>query len=88
MPKRLDAQLELAVANVAWAADQARAQGASIMIEAVNSYENGPYRLDTTVKAIGFLDAVGADNVALRYDAYHMQRMNGNLGWIRALGYA
>lgn len=76
----LGAQLELAVANVAWAADQARAQGASIMIEAVNSYENGPYLLDTTAKAVDFLDAVGADNVALQYDVYHMQRMEGNLG--------
>jgi hydroxypyruvate isomerase len=76
----LEAQLELARANVAWAAEQARAQGASIMIEAVNSYENGPYLLDSTAKAIGFLDAVGADNVALQYDVYHMQRMEGNLG--------
>ena len=77
---KLDAQLELALANVAWAAEQARAQGASIMIEAVNSYENGPYLLDTTAKAIGFLDAVAADNVKLQYDVYHMQRMEGNLG--------
>ena len=53
----VDAQLELAIANVAWAADQARAQGASIMIEAVDSYENGPYLLDTTVKAVGLLGA-------------------------------
>jgi hydroxypyruvate isomerase len=75
----LAAQLQLARENVAWAAVQARAQGASIMIEAVNSYENGPYLLDTTAKAIGFLDAVGADNVALQYDVYHMQRMEGNL---------
>jgi hydroxypyruvate isomerase len=74
-----DAQLQLACENVAWAAEQARAQGASIMIEAVNSYENGPYLLDTTAKAIGFLDAVGADNVLLQYDVYHMQRMEGNL---------
>jgi hydroxypyruvate isomerase len=72
-------QLELARENVAWAAEQARAQGASIMIEAVNSYENGPYLLDTTAKAVGFLDAVGADNVLLQYDVYHMQRMEGNL---------
>jgi hydroxypyruvate isomerase len=50
------------------------------MIEAVNSYENGPYLLGSTAKAIGFLDAVGADNVALQYDVYHMQRMEGNLG--------
>ncbi|MGN6872171.1 MAG: hydroxypyruvate isomerase family protein [Solirubrobacteraceae bacterium] len=74
-----DTQLQLARANVAWAAEQARAQGASIMIEAVNSYENGPYLLDTTAKAIGFLDAVAADNVLLQYDVYHMQRMEGNL---------
>jgi hydroxypyruvate isomerase len=75
----LEAQLELARQNVAWAAEQAQAQGASIMIEAVNSYENGPYLLDTTAKAVNFLDAVGADNVALQYDVYHMQRMEGNL---------
>jgi hydroxypyruvate isomerase len=74
-----DAQLQLARENVAWAAEQARAQGTSIMIEAINSYENGPYLLDTTAKAVGFLDAVGADNVLLQYDVYHMQRMEGNL---------
>jgi hydroxypyruvate isomerase len=74
-----DTQLQLARENVAWAAEQARAQGASIMIEAVNSYENGPYLLDTTAKAIGFMDAVAADNVLLQYDVYHMQRMEGNL---------
>ena len=75
----LEAQLEVARENVAWAAEQARAQGADIMIEAVNSYENGPYLLDTTAKALAFLDAVGADNVKLQYDVYHMQRMEGNL---------
>ncbi len=73
------AQLQLARENVAWAAEQARAQGASILIEAVNSYENGPYLLDTTAKTIGFIDAVAADNVLLQYDVYHMQRMEGNL---------
>ena len=75
----LETQLELARDNVAWAAEQASGQGASIMVEAVNSYENGPYLLDTSAKAIGFLDAVAADNVALQYDVYHMQRMEGNL---------
>jgi hydroxypyruvate isomerase len=75
----LDAQLELARENVGWAAERARAQGASIMIEAVNSYENGPYLLDTTAKAVSFLDGVGADNVKVQYDVYHMQRMEGNL---------
>jgi hydroxypyruvate isomerase len=75
----LETQLQLARENVVWAAERARRQGASIMIEAVNSYENGPYLLDTTAKAVGFMDAVDADNVQLQYDVYHMQRMEGNL---------
>jgi len=40
----------LACESITWAAEQARAQGASIVIGAVNSYESGPYRLDTTAK--------------------------------------
>ena len=75
----LEAQLELARQNVTWAAEQAQVQGVSIMIEAVNTFDNGPYLLDTTTKAVKFLDAVRADNVALQYDVYHMQRMEGNL---------
>jgi hypothetical protein len=71
--------LEPAPTNAAWAAELARAQSVSIMIEAVNSYENGPYLLDTTARAIGFLDAIGADDVALQYDVDRMQRMEGNL---------
>jgi hydroxypyruvate isomerase len=75
----LEAQLALARENAAWAAEQARAQGATVLIEAVNSHENGPYLLDTTAKAMAFLDAIGAENAKLQYDVYHMQRMEGNL---------
>jgi hydroxypyruvate isomerase len=72
-----DAQLGLARQNVTWGAEQTQAHGASIMIEAVNTFENGPYLLDTTAKAVKFLDAVRADNVALHHDVYHMRRMDG-----------
>ncbi|HTU86098.1 MAG TPA: TIM barrel protein [Solirubrobacteraceae bacterium] len=75
----LEAQLELARHNVAWAAEQAQPQGARIMIEAVNTYENGPYLLDTTANAVNFVESIAADNVELQYDVYHMQRMEGNL---------
>jgi hydroxypyruvate isomerase len=73
----LGAQLESARQNITWAAEQAQVQGASIMIEAVNTFENGPYLLDTTAKAVKFLDAARADNVALQYDVYHMRPMEG-----------
>jgi hydroxypyruvate isomerase len=72
-------QLELARANVAWAAERAAPHGVDILIEAVNTFENGPYLLHTTAQAAAFADSVGAPNVRLQYDAYHMQRMEGNL---------
>lgn len=72
-------QLALGRENVAWAADEAAAIGASVLIEAVNTIENGPYLVSTTAEALAFVHAVGRPNVALQYDAYHMQRMEGNL---------
>ena len=72
-------QLALAADNVGWAADQAAEHGIEVMIEAVNTFENGPYLLSTTAAAAGFIERVGRENVRLQYDAYHMQRMEGNV---------
>jgi hydroxypyruvate isomerase len=72
-------QLELARENIAWAADQASEHGIEVMIEAVNTFENGPYLLYTTQAAAEFVERVGRENVKLQYDAYHMQRMEGNV---------
>ncbi len=74
-----DEQLRLARDNVAWAADQVAEHDVEVMIEAVNTFENGPYLLYTTKAAADFIQQVGRDNVKLQYDAYHMQRMEGNV---------
>jgi hydroxypyruvate isomerase len=74
-----DAQLELARDNVRFAADAAAAQGAQVLIEAVNTYENGPYLFPSTESASAFVKSVGRDNVRLQYDVYHMQRMEGDI---------
>ena len=74
-----EAQLRLAADNVRWAADQAAPQGVTITIEPVNTFENGPYLLPTTRQAVAFIDEVDRPNVRLQYDAYHAQRMEGNL---------
>ena len=74
-----DEQLALAADNVGWAADQAAEHGLEVMIEAVNTFENGPYLLSTTGAAADFVERVGRENVKLQYDAYHMQRMEGNV---------
>ena len=78
-PGEREAQLRLAAENVAWAADQAAQIGADVLIEAVNTFENGPYLLSTTRQAASFVEQVDRPNVRLQYDAYHMQRMEGNL---------
>jgi len=75
----LQEQMHCATENVAWAADQATAAGCSVLIEAVNTTENGPYLLATTGASADFIAEVGRPNVRLQYDAYHMQRMEGDL---------
>ena len=74
-----DEQLALARRNVAFAAERAEAVGVTVMVEAVNTFENGPYLLSTTARAVEFVESVGRDNVKIQHDFYHMQRMEGNL---------
>lgn len=72
-------QLVLARENVAFAADEAREAGVTVLVEAVNTFENGPYLLHTTGQAVEFVRGVGRENVGIQHDLYHMQRMEGNL---------
>lgn len=72
-------QLALAGENVAFAADRAAEAGVTVLVEAVNTFENGPYLLYTTRQAVEFVEDVGRENVKVQHDLYHMQRMEGNL---------
>jgi len=74
-----EAQLALARRNVGLAADEARKVGIGVLVEAVNTFENGPYLLHTTEGAVKFVRGVGRENVKVQQDLYHMQRMEGNL---------
>lgn len=78
-PGARERQLSLAVENVAWAADQAAGQGAEILIEALNTFDNGPCLISSTRSAANLIARVERPNVKLQYDAFHMQRMEGNL---------
>ena len=72
-----DEQLALARENVRFAAGEAAS--VTVMVEAVNTFENGPYLLYTTEQAVEFVRDVGRENVRVQHDFYHMQRMEGNL---------
>ncbi len=68
-------QIEFAQENARFAADAAREQGATVVIEAVNTFENGDYLLPTAGDAAAFVAGVGRPNVRLLFDAYHTCRM-------------
>jgi hydroxypyruvate isomerase len=72
-------QLALAAENLSWAAREAAGADTRILVEAVNTFENGPYLVSRTDEALALIEAAGEPNIALQYDAYHMQRMEGNL---------
>ncbi len=74
-----EAQLSLARENAGFAADEAHKVGIELVVEAVNTFENGPYLISSTDEAVGFVESLDRGNVAIQHDFYHMQRMEGNL---------
>lgn len=72
-----EAQLDRVRENLQWAARQAA--GITVLVEALNTWENGPYIFTTTRDTLDFLDTVDVHNLMFQYDAYHMQRMEGNI---------
>ncbi len=56
-----------------------RAQGRTILIEPLNRYDAPGYFLQTTGQATKIVDEVGAPNLKLMFDCYHVQLMEGDL---------
>ncbi|QFU88453.1 hydroxypyruvate isomerase family protein [Amycolatopsis sp. YIM 10] len=71
-PERQD---EIAVANLAHAANAVGTFGGQIVVEPVSGIE--AYPLKTAADAVGVLDRVGAENVRLLADFYHLA-VNGD----------
>ena len=74
-----EAQLDRVRENLAWIAGEARGAGVTVLLEALNAWENGPYLFTGTRDTLAFIDSVGAPNLAYQFDVYHMQRMEGNV---------
>lgn len=67
------------VDNLRFAAGQLAGSGITLLVEPVNSYDIPGFFLTHTAQAVRLLDEIDAPNARLQYDAYHMQRMEGNL---------
>jgi len=68
------------VANLRFAADQIKAAGIRLVVEAINTYDIPGFYLCGTRQTLDVIAATGSENVFLQYDIYHMQRMEGELG--------
>jgi len=66
-------------ANLAYAAGAAAADGITILIEPLNRYDAPGYFLSTTDQARRVIADVGAPNLKLMFDCYHVQLMEGDL---------
>lgn len=65
--------------NLAWAAQQAQAHGLSLCIEPLNTRDNPGYLLHRQSQAHDLVQAIGAPNLHVQFDAYHCQVMEGDL---------
>ena len=67
------------VANLRHAAARCLEHGITLLIEPINDRDMPGYFLTGTRQAAAVIAEVGAPNLALQYDIYHMQRMEGEL---------
>ena len=74
-----DEQLASARTQLVWTAERAAAHGVTVLVEAVNSFENGPYLVPTTEQAAALVRACDTDAVRLLFDAYHRARQGGDV---------
>ncbi|HEY9524891.1 MAG TPA: TIM barrel protein, partial [Thermopolyspora sp.] len=74
-----EAARRLAVQNLTLAAEAADRVGATVVIEALNSYESPKYPITSSLAAFELIDEVGAPNVAFLADLYHLERMGEDL---------
>jgi len=67
------------IANLKYACAQADKHKITIVIEPLNHYDAPGYFLSTTEQAKAIIEEVGADNLKLMFDCYHVQLMEGDL---------
>jgi hydroxypyruvate isomerase len=75
----LDQQRATLVENLRFAANALAEHGLTLLVEPLNPYDVPSYMLYGSRTALDLIAAVGAPNLLLQYDIYHMQRGEGEL---------
>jgi hydroxypyruvate isomerase len=67
------------VDNLRFAARALAAEGLRLLVEPINTFDVPGFFVSRTAQCVALLDEVGEPNVFVQYDAYHAQRMEGEL---------
>jgi hydroxypyruvate isomerase len=80
-PAGVDADLvhRTLVDNLRFAARALAAEGLRLLVEPINTFDIPGFIVNRTAQCVALLDEVGEPNMFVQYDAYHMQRMEGEL---------
>ena len=70
---------ETFVANLRFAAAKLEDAGLRLLIEPINTHDIPGFFLSRSDQAVALIEEVGGGTLFLQYDAYHMQRMEGEL---------
>ncbi len=71
--------LEVYRRNLEWAAAECRSAGRTLLLEPINGRDMPGYLMNSTVLARQVIGDVGADNLKLQLDLYHLQISEGDL---------
>jgi hydroxypyruvate isomerase len=74
-----EAAHETFLSNLDYASAEAAKHNVTILIEPLNRYDAPGYFLTTTTQAKMIINDVGAANLRLMFDCYHVQLMEGDL---------
>lgn len=78
-PEDHAAAREVLIANLRKAAPKAQARGLTLLLEPLNIHDAPGYFYSTQAAAAEIIEAVGAENVKLMFDAYHVGRGEGHV---------
>ena len=67
------------VANLKYAAGECARHGLTLLIEAINTRDMPGFYLNTQAQSYAVMEEVGAPNLKMQMDLYHMQIMEGDL---------
>lgn len=70
---------ECFINNLIYACARAAECGKSVLIEPLNKYDAPGYFLSKAEQAAEIIETVGADNLRLMFDCYHVQLMEGDI---------